>query len=168
MQNYRQIIENHLGRKLKSDEEVHHIDGNSENNIIENLQVVTKKQHKKIHNKEIKDWEKELMKILCEESNIALKRTLEDLKQIFTHRQICIIYKKFKNKKLSKTEAEYYCRVIKKRMIVLASSDVYELSNIILNQKSNIEYWKDMYCREYNQAEKLSLECERLQKIDKL
>lgn len=36
---HRFIVEKHLGRKLTSDEIVHHIDGNPQNNIISNLIV---------------------------------------------------------------------------------------------------------------------------------
>lgn len=38
-----------LGRPLRSDEVVHHIDGNKKNNRKSNLQVMSKSQHYKIH-----------------------------------------------------------------------------------------------------------------------
>lgn len=43
------IMENYLGRNLLSEEEVHHIDGNPLNNNIDNLEVLTKSEHLKIH-----------------------------------------------------------------------------------------------------------------------
>ena len=45
---HRLIMEAHLGRKLKETEVVHHIDGNKQNNSIQNLIVMTKEQHDKI------------------------------------------------------------------------------------------------------------------------
>ena len=38
-----------LGRPLRSDEVVHHIDGNKKNNRKRNLQVMSKSEHYKIH-----------------------------------------------------------------------------------------------------------------------
>lgn len=38
-----------IGRELSSGEQVHHIDGNHTNNSADNLMVVTKSEHMKIH-----------------------------------------------------------------------------------------------------------------------
>ncbi len=43
------ITEKHLGRRLKPDEVVHHIDEDKQNNRIENLQVMTRAEHARIH-----------------------------------------------------------------------------------------------------------------------
>tara|TARA_R110000787_G_scaffold13999_1_gene43530 strand:+ start:412 stop:912 length:501 start_codon:yes stop_codon:yes gene_type:complete len=43
------IMENHIGRKLMSNECVHHIDHNRANNSIENLQLMTRSEHAKLH-----------------------------------------------------------------------------------------------------------------------
>lgn len=48
---HRYLMEEKLGRKLFSDEYVHHIDGNRLNNNIGNLQIVTALKHSNIHNK---------------------------------------------------------------------------------------------------------------------
>ncbi len=46
---YRRKMEKVLGRKLRSNEIIHHIDGNWKNNNINNLMVVTRSEHAKIH-----------------------------------------------------------------------------------------------------------------------
>lgn len=49
---HRHIMEQHLGRKLLPNEDVHHIDGNKANNAIENLQVIDHGEHSALTNKE--------------------------------------------------------------------------------------------------------------------
>lgn len=43
-----------IGRPLRSDEVVHHIDGNKRNNRKSNLQVMLRSEHYKIHNEKKK------------------------------------------------------------------------------------------------------------------
>lgn len=45
---YRMIMEKHLGRKLKRDEQIHHKDGNAMNNAISNLEIVSMAEHNKV------------------------------------------------------------------------------------------------------------------------
>lgn len=53
------VMEQHIGRKLKKDECVHHIDGNRSNNDIKNLMLMTIGEHSRLHrNKEIKEGKK--------------------------------------------------------------------------------------------------------------
>lgn len=42
-------MEEKIGRKLSGDEIIHHIDGNKHNNDINNLQIVTRAEHARIH-----------------------------------------------------------------------------------------------------------------------
>lgn len=46
---HRIVAEKMLGRKLKKDEVVHHIDGNKRNNDESNLMIVTRSEHAKLH-----------------------------------------------------------------------------------------------------------------------
>jgi len=49
---HRMIMELKIGRKLKPDEIVHHKDGNSWNNCPDNLEIVNRATHMKLHEKE--------------------------------------------------------------------------------------------------------------------
>lgn len=44
------LMEQHLGRELSPEEEVHHKDTNKDNNSLDNLIVLTVKEHHAIHN----------------------------------------------------------------------------------------------------------------------
>lgn len=50
---HRWLMEQHLGRKLETWEQVHHIDGNHLNNAIENLEVLSNADHQR---KELMQW----------------------------------------------------------------------------------------------------------------
>jgi hypothetical protein len=56
---YRLIVEKKLGRYLKSDEIIHHINGDMKDNRIENLKVVTRSEHIKIHHKQMTEAKNE-------------------------------------------------------------------------------------------------------------
>ena len=55
------LMENHLGRPLKDDEEVHHKDENPKNNALSNLVLTTHPEHAKTHSKKKKFWKKSPM-----------------------------------------------------------------------------------------------------------
>jgi len=46
---HRLAMEKHLGRYLKKNEIVHHIDGNGLNNILSNLELMLKKDHDRMN-----------------------------------------------------------------------------------------------------------------------
>lgn len=49
---HRYVASNKIGRPLKDDEIVHHIDGNRLNNNPSNLQIMDRSEHSKLHNKD--------------------------------------------------------------------------------------------------------------------
>lgn len=49
---HRFVVEQFLGRKLNTNEYVHHINGDKRDNRIENLQVVTPQEHNDIHHQQ--------------------------------------------------------------------------------------------------------------------
>ena len=58
---HRRIMEAHLGRRLGRFEFVHHINGNTKDNRIENLKVVSPKGHSREHG-----WQKHPLTRTCE------------------------------------------------------------------------------------------------------
>ena len=68
---HRIVMEEYIGRQLKSNEIVHHIDGNKRNNDISNLLLTTRSEHAIIHSKEI-DRSKPV--IQCDKKGKFIKR----------------------------------------------------------------------------------------------
>ena len=68
-----------------------------------------------------------------EQKRRVLERELL-LSEIFTPRQKMLLKKKLEAEPLTKTEREYYSRVVKKRLRVLADDDLHQLAHRLLHQ----------------------------------
>lgn len=77
---HRIIMENLLNRLLTPLEVVHHIDRNTHNNNIENLQLVTEEEHRKIHSIRLRTYA-EIKCPQCEQVYVKLKKLTVDKKQ---------------------------------------------------------------------------------------
>lgn len=63
---YRKIAEQYFNKTITEDEMVHHIDGDHNNNDPENLVIMKKTQHSKVHVLfNFENWRKEHTKTLC-------------------------------------------------------------------------------------------------------
>ncbi len=45
-------MERHIGRRIAGNEVVHHVDGNPRNNVLDNLQLMTRSEHTRLHRQE--------------------------------------------------------------------------------------------------------------------
>ena len=82
---HRLIMEQHLGRKLKSSEDVHHIDENGKNNELSNLEVISHKRHAQISSRKHRTAAK-----LKPEDIPIIRKMLRDKIKIWL---ICKIYR---------------------------------------------------------------------------
>lgn len=123
MEDYQKIAEKKIGRKLKSSEIVHHLDGDSTNNDPANLFVCKNQSEHMLLQNQIKiNWNfksQELLdEVMGEITFKASKQFTEALSCFFTNRQLDLIYRKvlYTRRCFSKTENEYYSRAIKKKL----------------------------------------------------
>ena len=123
MEDYREIAEKKIGRKLKKGEIVHHLDGDSTNDDPDNLFVCKNQSEHMLLENQIKiNWNFKsqdlLNEVMGEITFKASKQFTEALRCFFTDRQLNLIYRKvlYTPKCFSKTEGEYYSRVIKKKL----------------------------------------------------
>ena len=88
---HRLIMQNVLGRKLDRNEVVHHIDGNKSNNSLENLIVMTRSEHTRLHGTK-RECSKETRE---KRSKAALGKPRKDLR-VLTDEQKLYIRKVYK------------------------------------------------------------------------
>lgn len=65
---HRFVMSKHLGRIIGKDEVVHHIDGDRKNNSIENLELMTRPEHTRIHSP------CDLLELVCPECGSSFER----------------------------------------------------------------------------------------------
>ena len=107
---YRKIVETLLGRTLNSDEIVHHIDGNEHNNELGNIEILTRKEHRLKKRLKPNINENLYEQAIQQLDKISVESFKHDLKQIFTDRQIQILFRRLNKQILSKSESEMYSR----------------------------------------------------------
>ena len=72
---HRWVVQQALGRALRAEELVHHIDGNKLNNVIENLEIMDRVSHSREHNTLLWDFE-------AAQTLLAEGRTLQEVSKI--------------------------------------------------------------------------------------
>ena len=96
---HRYVMECHLGRKLSRNEVVHHKDGNKRNNNIDNLELVSRRDHSKMHmtGSVIKQSTRTKLINKSRENRHNAKISIKDITEIRNTRNISIseIAKKF-------------------------------------------------------------------------
>lgn len=88
---HRFLMQQHIGRKLRTYEHVHHKDDNPLNNSIDNLEILTQSQHMSLHHKG-KTISEEQRKT-CSENNKGSKNAIAK----FTEEQVLDIRKQLAN-----------------------------------------------------------------------
>jgi len=133
MNNYRKIMEEKIGRRLKSSEIVHHKDGNNENDNPSNLQLITShKNHSKIPRKKRKIFKDQIVSLVKQSYQLEIDGFYKSLNTLFTPYQIELIIKKSQNRLISKTDREVFSRVIRKKLRAIANNQLFQLSQEIV------------------------------------
>ena len=80
---HRVVMENHLGHQLTRREVVHHKDGNTENNDIRNLQVMSLSEHSRMHMKDssriVSRQTRKTLRLLGRHKRPAAKLQIQDI-----------------------------------------------------------------------------------------
>lgn len=99
----------------------------------ENLQVagrvMSSDRLKSTFNNYFAQAQSKLSKLLSEKEEFGLEYSLS---QVFSPKQKELFLKKLKREKLTKTEKEYFSRVVKKKVLALASPELHRLAQRLL------------------------------------
>lgn len=84
---------------------------------------------KHVFNNYFKKDELDVKDLRVRRDNLSLEYAMS---QLFTPRQKELFLKKFRGEKMSKTEREYFSRVVKKKALALANPELHRLANTML------------------------------------
>lgn len=136
IKNHRKVMENVIGRKLKKEEHIHHINKNHKDNRIENLMIVSAEEHREIHRK----YPKVILDLTCAycKKEFSRETTTQKTDYIKKHNQIrfycskeCQVAYRMKNKRVI-TEEE-------RRFITKGKAE--ELNGRKISKKYKITEW---------------------------
>lgn len=144
---HRYLMEQKIGRKLNFNEVVHHIDGNKLNNNIDNLKIISRGNHIKLH-PEINKKSIEVNSIdLDIEKIIELRKTMSisEIAKFFNVSNMTIWYrmKKFniKTKKLNELDIIEIKNLLSKKVKQKYIAQQFNVSEqLISNIKHNLRY----------------------------
>lgn len=144
---HRYLMEQKIGRKLNFNEVVHHIDGNKLNNNIDNLEIISRGNHIKLH-PEINKKSIEVNSIdLDIEKIIELRKTMSisEIAKFFNVSNMTIWYrmKKFniKTKKLNELDIIEIKNLLSKKVKQKYIAQQFNVSEqLISNIKHNLRY----------------------------
>lgn len=138
---HREIMERHIGRELNANELVHHINEDRQDNRIENLKIVTHKEHAQIHLK----VKRIILEFVCAFCGTEFKRemTPQKLNYIKTHNQTkffcskeCSHAHQIKNKKsITKDEATLIAKGIAEGLNMNQISKKYKIKYMTVYQE---------------------------------
>ena len=77
---HRVIMEHHIGRKLGFNEVVHHINGDRKDNRIENLEIMSRSEHSRMHHKS-----PEYIKLTCAHCGREFEKYMREYRYAVKH-----------------------------------------------------------------------------------
>lgn len=128
---YRSELERLLGRKLERTEVVHHKDGDHSNNKVNNLEVIDVADH----NQQVHPTKQEYLERVIDliHNNISFSGDIlyNDMRLLFTDRQIEIILRRFFGMGITKLDREIFSRKLKKKLMAIRNPDLQKVADIV-------------------------------------